>query len=130
MLDGNIEALRLEAEGTFADAQHQPPVAQRLRLHHFTCEDAHVADRQLADGGDELDVLGMRRHLHRHLQRRRDQQDVEQVMLGDADAAITQRLGMHRLCHHVLVEALAAQGWIQHVARQEVDEIHGAALRL
>ena len=51
-------------------------------------------------------------------------------MLGDADAAITQRLGVHGLGHHVLVKALSAQGWVQHVARQEVDEIHGAALRL
>ena len=35
---------RLEAEGALADAQHQPAVAQRLRLNDFAGEDPHVAD--------------------------------------------------------------------------------------
>ena len=124
VLDGNAEARRLEAEGALAHAQHQPPVAQRLGLHDFAREDPHVADGQLAHRGDEPDVLGVGGDLHRHLQGRGDQQDVEQVMLRNRHAAVADRLRMDGLCHDVPVKALAAHGRVQHVARQEVDEFH------
>ena len=65
------------------------------------------------------------RDFHRHLQRGGDQQQVLQMMFRQAHAAIAQLLRMQRLLDDVLVEALAAQGRVQHVARKEVDEIHG-----
>jgi len=48
------------------------------------------------------------------------------MVLGNGDTAIAELLRMQRLRHHAFVQALAADARIQHVAGQEVDEIHGA----
>ena len=66
-----------QAEGPLAHAQHQPPVAQRLCLHHLARENPHVAQRQLADRGDQVQPRGMGRDLDRHLQGRGHQQDID-----------------------------------------------------
>ena len=47
------------------------------------------------------------------------------LLLGDGNATIAQRFRMDRLLDDALIEPLAAHCRVQHVARQEVDEIHG-----
>ena len=54
-----------------------------------------------------------------------NEQDVEKVMLWDGNTAIAHCFRMDGLCHDALVQAFSAERRVQHVAGQEVDEIHG-----
>ena len=57
-LDRDANSAGFKAKGTLADTQHQPAVAQSLRLHYFAREYPHIPDRQLTDSGDELQANG------------------------------------------------------------------------
>jgi hypothetical protein len=68
----------------------------------------------------------MGRNFDGHLQGRRHEQDVDEVMFGNADTTIAQRLRMHGLFNRVTVELFSTNTRIQHVRRQKMDKIQGA----
>ena len=63
-------------------------------------------------------------NLDRHLQRRGDQQDVDQVVFWQAHAVIAYGFRMNGLRHHIAIQRLAAQSGVQHVARQKMYKVH------
>ena len=46
------------------------------------------------------------------------------MVFGDAHPVIATGLGVNRLFDHGLIEPFAAHAWVQHVAGQEMGEIH------
>ena len=123
-LDRLAHARHLIGEGAAPDAQYQPAFAEDVGLNGAAGEDPHVMQRQHADGGDDLDMARDGCNLHRHLQRVRHQQDVDEMMLGDRHAAITEPLDELCLRNHVGIEPVAAIAGVGIIGGKEVVEFH------
>src|SRR5689334_713244 len=106
--DWYAHAGHLVGKSPSTDTENQAAIAKDVRLNARPGECSHIVQRQHTHGSDELDMAGDRGDLHCHLQWIRHEQNVDQVMLGDRDAAVPEPVDELRLLDHVGIESVPA----------------------
>ena len=95
----DVDAEPLEFVGLVAgaDAEHQPPVRQRVGGRDLGGEPRRVVERQDHDRGAEPDLLRDRGAVRDHHQRRRAQAVIREMVLGEPGDRVAELVGEPRL---------------------------------